>query len=143
MAIFGRRKVEERALTRQTLPAVFLPEPSPAVVGPYAATRIGDVYACVRVLADSAASLPLIAYRRTTDGRVRAGGQVQQLLDEPAPATTTTGFVGELMAHLNLWGNAYIGKFRDADGRVAQLGLLPPETVEVRLENGRVLYTHY
>jgi hypothetical protein len=28
-------------------------------------------------------------------------------------------------------------------GRVAQLGLQPPETVEVRLENGRVLYTPY
>jgi hypothetical protein len=31
-----------------------------------------------------------------------------------------------------------------SSGRVAQLGLLvvPPETVEVRLENGCVLYTH-
>jgi phage portal protein BeeE len=90
MALFGRRKVEERALTRQTLPAIFLPETSPATVGPYTATRIGDVFACVRCLADSAASLALIAYRRTADGRVRAGGRVQELTPPPARLVPTT-----------------------------------------------------
>jgi HK97 family phage portal protein len=143
MALFGRRKTEDRALQRGTIPSVFLPDPATGTVGPHAATRIADVYACVRVLADSAASLPLIAYRRTAQGRVRAGGRAQELIDRPAPATTTAGFLGQLMAHLNLWGNAFIGKFRDRDGRVAQLGLLDPDAVTVEIENGEPRYTLY
>jgi HK97 family phage portal protein len=143
MPLFGRRKTEERALKRGTIPSVFLPDPAAGTMGPRAATRVGDVYACIRVLADSAASLPLIAYRRTPAGRVRAGGRVQELLDRPAPATTTAAFLGQLMSHLNLWGNSYVGKFKDRDGRVAQLGLLEPEAVTVEIENGEPRYTLY
>ena len=141
MAIFRRRRIEDRALTRATLPDVMLPEPSAAVVGPTSAMRIGDAFACVRVLADSAASLPLIAYRRTEQGRVRAGGQAQDLIDAPAPATTTASLVGQLMAHLNWWGNAFLGKYRDDDGRVVALGLLAPEAVSVKLVRGEPVYT--
>src|SRR4051794_9506696 len=97
----------------------------------HAGLRIPDVFACVRALSESAASLPLVAYRRTDQGRVRAGGRTQELLDAPAPATTTASLIGQLMAHLNLWGNAYIAKWRDKDGRVAVLGLLAPESVTV------------
>src|SRR5689334_19962470 len=131
MPVFGRRRrVEDRALTRETLPDVMLPEPTAAMVGPDAALRVADCFACVRALADSAASLPLIAYRRTTQGRVRAGGQAQDLLNAPAPATTTAGLIGQVMAHLNLWGNCYLGKYRDADGAVVALAPLAPETVQ-------------
>src|SRR5262245_29367923 len=115
-----RRRTEDRALTVQdTVPAVF-PDLSTSQIATHAAMRIADVYACVRVLAESAASLPLIAYRHTDQGRVRAGGQAQDLVDHPAPAVTTASLIGQLMSHLCLWGNAYIAKYRDRDGRVAQ-----------------------
>ena len=111
MSLFRRRREEDRALTvRGTVPPVFPPF-DPTAITTSAAMRIADVFACVRVLAESAASLPLIAYRRTDQGRVRAGGNAQELIDHPAPATTTASLVGQLMAHLSLWGNAFIAKY--------------------------------
>jgi phage portal protein BeeE len=85
VALFGRRKIEDRALTRDTIPSVFLPDQSAAAVGPRAATRLGDVYAAVRVLADSAASLPLIAYRRTPEGACAPAGGCRRCSTNPRP----------------------------------------------------------
>ena len=104
--------------------------------------QIADVFACVRCLADSAASVPLIPYRATDAGRTRlSGGRLPGLLDEPAPATTQSDLVGTLMSHLALWGNGFVGKFRGEDGRVEQLGCLHPDQVEVELRAGMPIYT--
>jgi HK97 family phage portal protein len=143
MALLRRRTTEDRALTvKDTIPAAF-PDPAGGALTTSAAMRIADVFACVRVLAESAASLPLIAYRHTDQGRVRAGGRAQELIDRPAPATTTASFVGQLMSHLTLWGNAFIAKYRNAGGQVAQLGLLAPDSVTVEIERGEPVYTVY
>ena len=66
---------EERALTRGSLPPAMLPYSRAALldVNTANALRVADAYACVRVLADSVASLPLKVYRRTPQGRVPAG----------------------------------------------------------------------
>ncbi|MEJ7785431.1 MAG: phage portal protein [Solirubrobacteraceae bacterium] len=104
------------------------------------ALRIGDVWAAVRVLVDAAASVPLIAYRRTPEGRTRATGRTADLLAKPSPATTQAGLIGQTMAHLNLYGNAYVGLFRDADGRVDQLALLHPDRVTPELVAGKAVY---
>jgi HK97 family phage portal protein len=109
---------------------------------PERALQVGDVWACVRVLADAAASVPLIPYRRTATGRVRLStGKLVGLLDRPAPATTQANLVAQMVSHLALWGNAYVGKFRGEDGRVEQLGLLYPDCVQVELQAGMPLYT--
>jgi HK97 family phage portal protein len=140
---WGKRKAEDRALTvKDTIPPAF-PELGPTAMTTNTAMRIADVFACVRVLAESAASLPLIAYRRTDQGRVRAGGNAQELIDHPAPAVTTASLIGQLMANLCLWGNAYVAKYRDRDGRVVQLGLLAPDSVTVEIERGEPVYTVY
>jgi len=104
------------------------------------ALRIGDVWAAVRVLSDAAASVPLIAYRRTPEGRTRATGRTAGLLAKPSAATTQAGLIGQTMAHLNLYGNAYVGLFRDADGRVDQLALLHPDRVTPELVAGQAVY---
>lgn len=44
------------------------PSSSGVAVSPETAMRCAAVYACVRVLAESLAQLPLITYRRTSDG---------------------------------------------------------------------------
>jgi HK97 family phage portal protein len=145
MALFGRRKTEDRTLSRDTTRrAAFLPfDPTGTQIAPAAAMQIADVFACVRVLAESAASLPLIAYRRTAEGRERAGGRVQDLIDRPAPGTTTAGFIGQMMVHLATYGNAFIAKYRNGVGSVAALGLLEPDSVNVELEDGEPKYTVY
>jgi phage portal protein BeeE len=92
---------------------------TPGELAPQSALGIADVWACVRVLADSAASVPLIAYRRRESGRERLStGRLAGLLERPAPATTQANLVSQAVAHLTLYGNAYLGKFRDGDGRL-------------------------
>jgi len=150
-----KNRTEERALTRQNVPSPMLGgDVAPASAGwgptstssaaanitPRGALAIADAYACVRCLSDAAASLPLVAYRRTAQGRQRYTGPLAGLLDRPAPAVTQANLVGQLVAHLQLHGNAYVGKFRDAEGRVEQLALLHPERVVPELRAGRPTY---
>jgi len=106
-----------------------------------AALRIADVFSAVRCLSDSAASLPLHAYRRADGGRERYTGRLADLIDRPGPATTTANLTGQLVAHLALDGNAFLAKYRDADGQITQLGALDPTRVTVALERGEPVYT--
>lgn len=133
----GRAAGESRTLT----PASFWPTVTPGEIVPGNALGVSDAYACIRALADAAASLPLHVYRRTANGRERIDNCTAELLERPSPATTQAGLVGQIAAHLNLWGNAYVGKYRDADGRIAQLALLPPDRVQVELAGGEVVFT--
>jgi HK97 family phage portal protein len=112
------------------------------VVTPDMAMRIADVYACVRCLSDAAASLPLHLYRHDGESRRRVtSGRTAGLLDRPAPSVTQANLIGQLVAHLNLHGDAFLGKFRSPDGTVDQLAALPPSMVEVRLVGGEPEYT--
>jgi HK97 family phage portal protein len=102
---------------------------------------VADVWACVRVLAGAAASLPLIPYRRQGEGRVRLdSGRLFDLLQRPSPATTQANLVGQAMSHLLLHGNCFVGKFRGDDGRLEQLSCLDPPQVEVELVAGSPRY---
>ena len=67
------------------------------------------VYACVRILAETIASLPLHTYKYTEDGKEKAKDhQLYYLLhDEPNPEMTSFVFRETLMSHLLLYGNAY------------------------------------
>jgi HK97 family phage portal protein len=106
------------------------------------ALRVADAYACVRVLADSISTLPLKAYRRTDQGRVPAGdnARIVQLLRRPLPGSTGVDLISHIMVHLNVYGEAFLGKFRSADGEIAQLRLLHPETLQVELRGQRIVY---
>jgi HK97 family phage portal protein len=106
------------------------------------ALRISDAFACIRALADSVASLPLHAYRRTSAGRVPAGGdsRIVRLLSRPAPGSTIADLMSLVMVHLNVYGEAFVGKYRGADGEIVQLGLIDPTTVDVELDGQRVIY---
>jgi HK97 family phage portal protein len=85
--------------------------------------------------------VPLIPYRRTSDGRQRATGALADLLRSPAPATTQASLIAQVMTHLQLYGNAWVGKFRAVDGSIEQLACLHPERVTVELRGGRPIYT--
>lgn len=106
------------------------------------ALRVSDAYACVRVLADAVASLPVRAYRRTEAGRVPAGAdsRIVRLLERPSPGSTSADLFSQVMVHLNVCGNAYVGKFRGGDGEIVSLGLLPPDQVAVKLRGQTIVY---
>jgi len=135
---------EQRALTVQNTSAPLLPYSRSSLldVSTGNVLRVSDAYACVRVLADSVASLPPKIYRKTPAGRVPAGDdqRVVQLLRSPSPGSTSADLFSQIMLHLNVFGDALIGKYR-SEGTIVQLGLLHPERVAVELRGQRIVYT--
>ena len=111
-------------------------------ITPAAALAIADVWAAVRVLADAASSLPLHVYRKAGTGRERVtSGRLVELLEQPAPATTQADVVSSLMAHLAIYGAAYMGKYRE-QGEITQLGLLHPERVRPEIDAGKLRFRY-
>jgi HK97 family phage portal protein len=107
------------------------------------ALAIADVWSAVRVLSDAASSLPIHVFRKTETGRERVtSGKLVDLLDRPSPATTQADFVSSLMAHLAIYGNCYVAKYRAAAGEVTQLALLHPERVKPELEEGQLRWRY-
>lgn len=112
-------------------------------VTPESAMRSSAVFACVRVLAETVASLPLITYRRQTRGKDRAHDFYLYpiLHDTPNPEMTSFTFRETLTAHVALWGNGYAEMQLDGAGRVTALWpLLPNRTMPERLGNGTLIY---
>jgi HK97 family phage portal protein len=103
--------------------------------------RVSDAYACVRVLADGISTLPLHVYRRTEQGRQPAGDNARavQLLQRPAPGSTGVDLISQVMVHLNVYGEAFVGKWRE-DREIVQLALISPETIQVELRGRRIVY---
>ena len=103
------------------------------------------VYACVRILAETIASLPLNVYRSTDNGKEKAiDHQLYYLLhDEPNPEMTSFVFRETLMSHLLLWGNAYAQIIRDGRGKVLALYPLLPDRMTVdRTTDGQLYYEY-
>lgn len=101
------------------------------------------VWACVRILSESVASLPLLVYRRLANGgKERAvDHQLYTLLhDLPNSENTAVELREMLQAHLALWGNAYCEKEFDNAGRLVGLWPLRPDIVRVQRINGSMQY---
>jgi HK97 family phage portal protein len=104
------------------------------------------VYACVRILAETIASLPLNLYVYVDDGKKRAREHplYSILHDAPNPEMTSFIFRETLMSHLLLWGNAYAQIVRNGLGEVIGLYPLMPDKMSVsRDENKELIYTYH
>ena len=110
------------------------------------AMQTSAVYACVRILAESVAGLPLHVYERTANGSksTKPSHPLYQLLhDEPNREMTSFVFRETLMSHLLLWGNAYAQIIRDGRGfPIALYPLLPDRMAVDRNESGELVYTY-
>ena len=104
------------------------------------------VYACVRILAEAVASLPLHVYEYQDDGGkklVHDHPLYYLLHDEPNPKMTSFVFRETLMSHLLIWGNAYAQIIRDGAGRVLGLYPLLPDKMDVqRDDKGNIYYVY-
>ena len=104
------------------------------------------VYACVRILAEAVASLPLHVYEYQDDGGkklVHDHPLYYLLHDEPNPEMTSFVFRDTLMSHLLIWGNAYAQIIRDGAGRVLGLYPLLPDKMDVqRDDKGNIYYVY-
>lgn len=126
----------------------FLMGPTAAgkTVNERSAMQLTAVYACVRILAEGIAGLPLHLYKCGKNGsREKAVDHPLYFLlhDEPNPEMTSFVFRETLMTHLLLYGNCYCQIIRDGRGQVAALYPLMPNQMSVdRDEKGQLYYTY-
>ena len=126
-------------------PFVFGRSASGKNVNEFTAMQTTAVYACVRILAESVASLPLHVYEYKGRGKERIPQHPLYglLHDSPNPEMTSFIFRETAMIHLLLWGNAYAQILRDGMGHVVGLYPLLPNHMSVdRDEQGEIVYTY-
>jgi len=114
-------------------------------VNPRTAVQMTAVYACVRVIAETVASLPLHVYQYTDEGSEKALSHplYRILHDEPNSEMTSFILRETMLTHLLLWGNSYCQILRDGRGRILGLYPLLPEKMQVdRDNNGTLLYDY-
>ena len=110
------------------------------------AMQMTAVYACVRVLSEAVAGLPLHVYRYKEDGsreKALKHPLYRILHDEPNPEMSSFNFRETLMGHLLLYGNAYAQVIRNGRGEVAGLYPLMPAKMTVDRDSGGNLYYLY
>lgn len=113
-------------------------------VSPEYAMRCAAVYACVRVLSETMAGLPLIVYQRKSDGR-RERATEHPLYDvlRTSPNSDLTSFewIEMQMGHICLRGNSYNEIIPGRRGAVDQLIPLHPDNVDKKRVDGGITYT--
>ena len=110
------------------------------------AMQMTAVYACVRILSEAIAGLPLHMYRYKDEGgkeKALDHSLYQLLHDEPNPEMTSFVFRETLMTHLLLWGNAYAQIIRNGKGEVIALYPLMPNRMSVNRDSNGMLYYQY
>ncbi len=109
------------------------------------AIQVSTVYACVRVIAETVASLPLHLFEVKETGSDKATKHplYRLLHDEPNPEMTSFVFRETLLSHLLLWGNAYCQIVRNGRGQITALYPLLPDRMSVdRDPNGNLTYAY-
>lgn len=106
------------------------------------ALGIGTVYSCVRILAETVGTTPLLTYAEDSRGRrERSRNSIAWSLlhDEPNPGMSAVDFLTLITTWLVGWGDAFIGLERH--GReLAALWPIHPADVDVRITNARRTY---
>lgn len=140
-----RSPVENRSLGGQSFP--FGVSSSGKPVNERSAMQMTAVYACVRILAESIASLPLHLYEQNELGnKEKAKSHPLYFIvhDEPNSEMTSFIFRETLMTHLLLWGNAYAQVIRNGKGEVISLYPLMPNKMRVKRDakTGAIVYDY-
>lgn len=115
-------------------------------VTPGTALTNSAVFSCVRILAETLASLPLITYERMSGGgRQRATDfyLYERLHENPNEWMTSFELREAMQGHLALWGNAYAQLDYDQAGRIDSIfPLRPDRMLDVQIEGGIKKYKY-
>lgn len=154
MGLFSRKKKETRNLDQKTadfIKGVDLDtgqqSNSGVEVDEESSLRISAVYACVKVIAETIASLPLVLLKELSNGDNEKAKQhplYSVLHDSPNSEMTSFTFREMLMTNLLLWGNAYALIKRDANGHVVELYPLKSKNMVVERDavTNTIKYTY-
>lgn len=121
------------------------PVKSGVTVNERTSLQVTAVFACVRVIAESLASLPLPVYRRLSPrGKERFPGHplYEILHDRPNPYMSAMSYRETKLGHVLLWGNTYSEIEYSGGGDVKALWPLRPDMTrpEVDPDNGKLFY---
>ena len=119
------------------------PTASGELINDSTAMQIVAVYSCVRIIAESIASLPMKLYERTGNGKIEAvDDPLYALLTvSPNPEMTAFSFWETYTGSLALTGNAYAELQRDDAGNCIALWPLNPRlTAPFRLPGNTLAY---
>lgn len=138
--LFNQRE-ENRAISFQSLFSLgdgfSMTTNAGTVVTQQDSLKIGTVYACVRLIADSISTLPVDTFIRV-DGDRRPYRPRPEWLDLPEIGVSRTDHFQQVLVSLLLNGNSFTRILRDAQG-VAGLTVLNPLKVEVIRDESRQL----
>lgn len=109
------------------------------------AMQLDTVWACIRLVSQTVATLPLFFYTRDAKGRGVINDQhplYRILHDRPNADMTATEFWETMMAAVLLWGNAYGAIERSGQRIVAVTPMRPDRVTIMRQEDGSLLYRY-
>ena len=109
------------------------------------AIQVSAVYACVRVIAETVASLPFSVYEQDKNGSKKAIDHPLYHLLHDEPNSEMTSFVWReaMLTHLLLWGNSYCQILRAGRGNIIGIYPLLPDRMEVdRDDKGKLTYAY-
>ena len=121
---------------RKTLTGVNVTETS--------AMNLSSVYACVRIISEDIASLPLNIYKRLNNGKEKATKHPLYRALHLRPNPDMTSFVWrELMGvQLTTWGNSYNYKLRNIYGDVIGFYPLLANRMKVEIKDNEIIYAY-
>jgi len=113
-------------------------------VNEWNALTLPAVYACVGLISDAIAQLPIRVYRQTDNGREHAvGHRVERMLNEaPNDRQTAFSFRKTMISHVLSWGNGYAEIERTNGGEPVALYLALPDRTNPELTMDGELIFH-
>ncbi|MEZ4714293.1 MAG: phage portal protein [Caldilineaceae bacterium] len=148
MAILSRLLFEQRAHPKSNHSWSYFGNWGETAAGVYvneeSALTLSAVFACVRVLAEGVAMLPLITYRRNGEVKERASDHplYRLLKEQPNPEMTSFEFRETLIGHAATWGNGYAEIEWNRAGRPVALWPLRPDRMRVERRAGQLRYDY-
>lgn len=110
-----------------------------ATVSELTAMQLLAVAGCVRLIADSIATLPVDTYRRNSNGD-QLEVQPPAWLTEPTVDLDFTSWCTQAITSLLLHGNCYIMVQRNSLGQIVEIPIVDPQSVQVFRDRGMVRY---
>ncbi len=110
------------------------------------AMQVAAAFRSIRIIGETAASLPMRAWRRTAGGDatpLEDSHAVNQLIYEPNETQTGDEWREAMYSQMAGWGNAYSQKVPNADGRTVELWPYKVANMDVRRDTDRTLRYKY
>jgi HK97 family phage portal protein len=142
---FGGNANTQTTGSQLSVPESSAHDDSPSM-GVDGALQISSVWACVSIIVENLASLPLFVYQVGGDGsRQKLKDRLHSVFhDSPNAKQTSQEFWEQMLLNLVLRGNAYARISRNNKGEVISLNPLSADQMDVVLsDGGAILYEYY